>query len=230
MRVGGFLRDGWRDPRFGEQAKDIGRATGKFLRGRQNERQRSQVGQPYGCAGGQRPIGRKHRHQLGPLGHQHFAILDLVECAGQEGDVDVASQQSRHLLRRGLLIQAHQNIGMGLGKTGKRIGQEPVERGPDKANAHFLMRLANAANQLGRKFHLSKCGPRLAQQHRTGIGQLHPAPRTDEQGHAKIGLQPADGLAEWRLGNPQGLGRAAKVQYFGHRNKVAHMPQVDGHC
>lgn len=64
-------------------------------------------------------------------------------------------------------------------------------------------------------------------QHPSGLGQFDAPSRTAEQGCAQAGFQLPDLLAQRRLGQTQPFGGTTEMQFLGHHQEIAQMPQFD---
>ncbi len=67
---------------------------------------------------------------------------------------------------------------------------------------------------------------RLLLQQPAGVGEPHTAAVALEQLHPELGLEPADLLAQRRLGDVQALRGPTEVELVGNRGEVAQMAQL----
>ena len=61
----------------------------------------------------------------------------------------------------------------------------------------------------------------------TQIGELNPAAGALQQGHAQLGLEPADLLAERGLRDVQSLRGTPEVELLGNRDEVLDQPEIE---
>jgi hypothetical protein len=100
------------------------------------------------------------------------------------------------------------------------------ERNPEPQHARLAA--PDAAHPLDRLVLVGEQPPGLAEQLAAGLGELHAAPRPNEQLHVERPLEPRDRLRECRLADVQARRRPPEVQLLGHSHEVAKVPEVDG--
>ncbi len=157
--------------------------------------------------GGYQPVRQRH----GP----HQPHLDgLVEDA--LGNVTAA-----HFLE----VQVYR--GEPLAKCMNGLGDLRRERGGRGEADFHLAQLTQlrTARDIGRFFHLRHDLPGLVEEQPPGLAQFDPTIGPLEQPRPQLLLQGLDLLAKWRLGDPQMLGGAAKVQLFGNGDEITQMAQ-----
>jgi hypothetical protein len=100
-------------------------------------------------------------------------------------------------------------------------------RGGDNADGEVSgFASVDALRPLHRLIDLTQEGAHIGKKDASRLGQRHLALRTVEQSQLELLFKVADPAAQRGLGHAQAPGRAAKVQFFAHRDEVSKVPQL----
>jgi hypothetical protein len=145
-------------------------------------------------------------------------------CGGSaESEIEVAVEQPLLLLATAAAAHLEPQRGKSLAQPGQnrarrdQVGLQNVDP-QDLVASRCGSRLRDAGTDGG------ECVSSMRQKGLAGGGQRHPARRPLEQLGPELGLQPADLIAEGRLGHVQPAGGGGEVQLLCHHQEVPHQP------
>ncbi len=152
----------------------------------------------------------------------------MANAVGDEADVEIAGQDPFDLPGSWRFEQPGMDIWHRCAEPDENFREQLVKRRPDEADAHLGRVRRCGLRHLPGDVRLEQGTLRLDQEDLARLAQFDIAFGTVEQIDAKAQLQPADRLAERRLRHVEPHCGASEVEFFGHRDELAHLAQVQG--
>jgi len=224
-----FLRDVRAKTRLGAQRQRLFAQTGAQAGAVNHKGLIAQIVETQTGPRGQGVVGMEGGQQGLALHHQGGQAGVVHQLSGaDETQIEAVREQVVDLRLRRLLAQIERDLRPG----GAKVAQQPghhIGEGHRAGKAHGQPAGLAAADLPGLRngvFHRVENAPRQRQQGVAGGRALHSTAPTGEQGHAELGFQRLDLLAQRRLRDVQALRGSGEVALFGHGDEVAQMAQV----
>ncbi|AIJ25508.1 hypothetical protein AMETH_5416 [Amycolatopsis methanolica 239] len=141
----------------------------------------------------------------------------------QQAGVQLAVGQQPHLLGRRQLLQVQPHVRAGATELGQHPpGQFRRHADPQRVDLTAVRLPDQRAHPLPPGQQVTRFG----EQDLAGLGQFDATAVAFEQPRAEVGFEPADALAQWRLGDAEPVRGASEVEFFGDHDEVAQRAQA----